>query len=288
MAETTGETVAVFGATGNQGGAVVDALLNEGDRVRALVRDPRSEKAAALAELGVEVVRVDSADGESVLAGLEGVHTLFFMTTPDGPDGIDGESAQGIVIADAAAKAGVEHVVFSSVGGAERDSGVPHFESKRLVEKRLEELGVHATFIRPVFFMENFLQRGVTLEDGEIVVRKPLADGIPLQMISVRDIGVVAARVIRGHRLPEGAVEIAGDELTGSQIAEALGHYVGLPGRYEAIPVEALGPSDAAAMFRWFAELPAYDADFETTRELAPGLLDFTSWLEAVDWKIPS
>lgn len=280
--------IAVFGATGNQGGAVVDALLSEGAEVRALVRDAASEGARRLAERGVEIAVADARDPESLEAALRGVGGFFFMTTPDGPDGIAGETAQGIALADAAVAAGVPHVVFSSVGGADRDSGVPHFDSKRRVEEHLDRRGVTATIIRPVFFMENFLARGISVEDGTIVVRKPLADGIPLQMIAVRDIGIVAARALLDSGLPGGELEIAGDELTGSEIARALQERSGMPARYEALPVEAVGAgSDAAAMFRWFSELPAYQADFERTRALDPGLLSFRDWLDVVDWQPP-
>ena len=280
--------IAVFGATGNQGGAVVDALLSEGADVRALVRDAASEGARRLAERGVEIAVADATDPGSLEAALRGARGFFFMTTPDGPDGIAGETAQGIALAHAAVSAGVPHVVFSSVGGADRDSGVPHFDSKRRVEEHLDRRGVTATIIRPVFFMENFLARGISVEGGAIVVRKPLADGIPLQMIAVRDLGIVAARALLDAGLPGGELEIAGDELTGSEIARALQERSGMPARYEALPVEAVGAeSDAAAMFRWFSELPAYQADFERTRALDPGLLSFRDWLDVVDWQPP-
>jgi len=287
MADTTG-TIAVFGATGNQGGAVVDALLDAGVTVRALVRDPQSEGALALARRGVHLARIDVSVPDTITAALRGADAFFFMTSPDGPDGTEGETRVGLTLASAAADAGVGHVVFSSVGGADRGSGVPHFESKRRVEEHLARLPVTATLIRPVFFMENFAQRGIALEHGELVVRKPLPDGVPLQMIAVRDIGVVAAAALQGRLQPGSAVEIAGDELTGSQIAAALSEYTGLPARYVPIPLTALhGDDDATAMFRWFADLPAYDADFPLTRRLSPGLLDFRAWLRAVEWQVP-
>lgn len=112
------------------------------------------------------------------------------------------------------------------------------------------------------------------------MVRLPLADGIPLQMVAVDDIGAVAAAVILDpSRVPAGAVEIAGDELTGSQIAEAFGAQAGQPARYEALPLDAAGDDDQRAMFAWFAHLPAYQADRVLTGELDQHVHTLAQWL---------
>ena len=279
--------IAVVGATGNQGGSVVDALLARGARVRAVVRDPDKLTARALADRGVELTVGDLTDPPSLDALFDGVDAVFAMTTPL-PGGTEQEAATGIAIADAAARAGVPHLVFSSVGGAERESGVPHFESKRRVEERIEALGIHHTFLRPVLFMDNLSGFMTSVEDGQVVVRMALPDGIPLQMVAVRDIGRAAAAILLGGTAVEGdSVEIAGDTLTGSQIAKAIGAYAGLPARYEALPLEAIASfGDTAEMFRWFAETPAYQADFEATRALVPDALDLPSWLAASNWHL--
>ncbi|MDQ1551359.1 MAG: hypothetical protein QOD50_781, partial [Actinomycetota bacterium] len=221
---------------------------------------------------------------ESVLKGVDGV---FAMSTPG--DGTDVEVASGIAIADAASRTGVPHVVFSTVGGAERNTGIAHFESKRRVEEHIESLGLHATFLRPVFFMENLTGFGVGVEEGSVVVRLPLPDGIPLQMVAVRDIGKAAAAILKGGTAVEGAsVEIGGDSLTGAQIATAIGEHLGLPSRYEAIPLEAVASyGDTADMFRWFAETPAYQADFAVTKALVPDVLDFPAWLTFSGFALP-
>jgi uncharacterized protein YbjT (DUF2867 family) len=183
----------------------------------------------------------------------------------------------------------VPHVVFSTVGGAERNTGIAHFESKRRVEEHIESLGLHATFLRPVFFMENLTGFGVTIEDGSVVVRLPLPAGIPLQMVAVRDIGKAAAAILKGGTAVEGgSVEIGGDSLTGEQIATAIGTHVALPSRYEAIPLEAVASyGDTADMFRWFAETPAYQADFDATKTLVPDVLDFPAWLTYSGFTLP-
>src|SRR5436190_9411907 len=236
MTTSTARTIAVAGATGAQGGAVVDALLEKGASVRALVRSTGSERARNLADRGVELAQIDVKDPASLNNALRGVDAFFFMTTPYGsqaPD-IDGEIQQGVDFADAAAAAQVPHVVFSSVGGAERNSGVPHFESKRRVEEHLLGRGLSVTIVRPVFFMDNFLSMAPTVEGNELVLRLPVPDGIKLQTVAVRDIGVVAAAALLDPAAVSATIEIAGDELTGSEIAAIFGVQVGLSARYEA------------------------------------------------------
>jgi uncharacterized protein YbjT (DUF2867 family) len=116
------------------------------------------------------------------------------MTTPGCELRIDLEVPHGHAIADAAAVASVSHVVYSSVGGAERHTGIPHFDSKRDVEEDLIARGLSTTFVRPVFFMDNFAQFITpTMEDGTLMARLPLPPGIRLQMITAGDVGAVAA-----------------------------------------------------------------------------------------------
>lgn len=281
-------TIAVYGATGQQGGAVLDALLAKGASVRALVRDPASDRAQVLAQRGVELVQADADEPASLVPALDGVQALFFMTTPPGgvqTEDTEGETRQGIALADAAKQAGVPHVVYSSVGGAERETAVPHFESKRRVEEHLESLGVPTTLVRPAFFMENLLGMSPSLEGDEIVVRLPLPDAVPLQMIAVKDIGAVAATALLDPQsIPDSAIEIAGDELTGSQIAAAYAKHTGMPARYEALPLSVLDDSyDMQAMFRWFADSAAYQADLAQVRALVPEVLDLPAWLRTVE-----
>lgn len=279
--------IAVIGATGQQAGSVVNALLERGARVRALVRDAGKSAAVALADRGVELVTGDAGDAASLDALFADVDAAFAMTTPL-PGGTEHETATGISIADAAARAGVPHLVFSSVGGAERESGVPHFESKRRVEERIEALGIHHTFLRPVLFMDNLAGYSTNVENGVVVVRMAMPGDVPLQIVAVRDIGIAAAAILLGGASVEGtSVEIAGDSLTGSQIAEAIGGYADLPARYEALPLESVAAfGDMVAMYRWLTDTPAFQADFEATRALVPDLLDLPGWLAASGWHL--
>ncbi|MFB2580854.1 NmrA/HSCARG family protein [Herbiconiux sp. P15] len=288
MTDRTTPTIAVFAATGSQGGAVTDALLARGAAVRALLRDTTSDKARALADRGVELAQIDIHDPATLTAALHDIDAFWFMTTPPGgmqDADTEGETAQGVALADAAAAAQVPHIVFSSVGGAERDSGVPHFDSKHLGEKHLAALGLAVTIVRPVFFTDNFRSLAPTVEDGTLVVRLPLPDGITLQMIAVRDVGVIAATALLDPASTPPTIEIAGDALTGSEIAAAFAEKTGMPARYEALPLAVMdGQDDLQAMFRWFAETPAYQADLDQVRRIAPATWTLAQWLEAVDY----
>jgi uncharacterized protein YbjT (DUF2867 family) len=279
---TTAHTlpIAVIGATGQQGRSVVDALLERGVPVRALVRNPDSPAARELGAAGAEVVEADQEDGRSLSDALGGVASLFAMTTFEGPDGTDGEVRRGFSVAEAAARAGVPRVVYSSVGGAERATGIPHFESKFEVEKRLGTL-VPVTILRPTFFMENLGPQLTPDENGEIVIRMPMPGDVAVQMVAVRDVGRAAVRLLLDPGAVDGgAVEVAGDELTLDRVAELVGETLGVPSRFETIPLEYLGADeDLKAMFRWFAGGSAYRADLERSRALVDDICDLRSWL---------
>jgi len=144
--------------------------------------------------------------------------------------------------------------------------------------------------VRPVAFMENFAILAPSVEDGEIVLRMPLPDGVRLKLIAVRDTGLVAASILLGTAdVPGGVVEVVGDELTGSQIAAAFGAHAGLPARYEALPLSVLGGGlDEEAMFRWFAEGSAYQADLAAVRAIEPTTWDLAEWIRSTGWTAPA
>src|SRR5438132_9667068 len=134
-------TVVVTGSTGKQGGSVARGLLERGHKVRAVTRDPNSSQAKLLANAGATLVAASLEDTAAIMKALEGATSLFAMTTPFG--GTDAETRQGI--AAAAAKAAGVHLVFTSVGSANRQTGIPHFDSKYEVEKHIAKIGVRAT-----------------------------------------------------------------------------------------------------------------------------------------------
>jgi uncharacterized protein YbjT (DUF2867 family) len=151
------------------------------------------------------------------------------------------------------------------------------------VEEALKDL-VPSSFVRPTFFMEN-LAGAVRADDSpEFVYRFPMPGDVPIQIVAVADIGKISAAVLLDPSLlPTGTIEIAGDMLTGEQIATAIGERLGKPARFEALPLSVLGDEpDRRAMFEWFVNTPAYQADFDATRRLDPGVLDLATWLRTI------
>jgi uncharacterized protein YbjT (DUF2867 family) len=223
----------------------------------------------------VEVIRADLEDADSVRAAFDGASAGFAMTTHNGPDGPRREVAHGRVIAAADSDAALPFLVYSSVGGVDRDSGVPHFESKHKIEEVLLR-AVPVTLVRPTFFMET-LRLMIRRDGARITIAMPLAGGVAVQMISVRDIGQVAVALLLMADPAVAPVEIAGDELTGEQIAGRIAHRLGSPTTYVQLPLDVLGDDvDLKMMFGWLGRLPAYQADFARTRELAGGVEDLT------------
>jgi uncharacterized protein YbjT (DUF2867 family) len=274
--------ITVIGATGQQGGAVIDALLEHAIPIRAVTRNPHGAKARRIAQRGVEVVHADLEDVDAVRRAFDGAAAAFVMTTHDGPDGPRREVAHGRVIAAAAADAGVPFLVHSSVGGVDRGSGVPHFESKHRIEQLLRD-AVPVAFVRPTFFMETL--RLMIQRDGDSTqLAMPLRGDVAVQMISVRDIGRAAAALLLKGDPAVAPVEIAADELTGEQIAERIGQWVGAPTTYLSLPLDVLGDDeDLKMMFGWLAGVPAYQADFARTRELVGDVEDLSRWLARMD-----
>src|SRR5262245_54866254 len=188
----TDKTVLVTGATGRQGGAVIRHMLPKGWKLRALTRNPASRSAEDLADQGVEVAQGDLEDPASLERAVRGVYGVYSVQD-FWAVGAKREVKQGQNVADAAKKAGVEHFVYSSVGGAERNSGIDHWESKWEVEKHIRKLGLPATMLRPVSFMETY-----HIEQVEIGILKgklvdPIRADKPYQTIATDDIGAFVA-----------------------------------------------------------------------------------------------
>ncbi|MEV5208869.1 NmrA/HSCARG family protein [Micromonospora sp. NPDC053740] len=207
-------TVAVTGATGAQGGATARALLAAGQRVRAITRQPTSPAAEALRDLGAEICQADFDDSASLDAALAGSDSLFAVTTPFGSD-LATEVRQGRALIDAAAAAGLSHLVLTTVAHADRDTGVPHYESKHLVEQHLRTSTVPWTVIAPAAFMDNYAS-GWTL-DGlrRDTFAWPMPANRPLALIPAVDIGTFAALVLqRSDEFAGRRIDIASDERT--------------------------------------------------------------------------
>src|SRR5258705_4921549 len=190
--------VLVTGATGKQGGHLVRELIARGHSVRALTRKPESPAAAALAERGVTIVPGNFDDEGSLERAARGVDTVFAMSTPY-ESGAKTETQEGINILRAAQQVRVKHFVYSSVAGADRASGIPHFDSKYEVEKEIRRSGVPFTIVAPVFFMDNFLADWMAADIAKGRIALALPSTRRLQQIPVVDIARVSAFVIE-HR----------------------------------------------------------------------------------------
>ncbi len=158
---TKEETVLVIGATGQQGGATARHLLERDRTVRALVRAPDSPAARALRRAGADLARGDLDDPASLRAAMEGAHGVFLVLTMMvgpriSPEGVVAEERRGQAVADLARETGIEHLVYSSLNGAGARSGIPYYESKARIEEHIHALGLPATILRPVSFMDNF------------------------------------------------------------------------------------------------------------------------------------
>jgi len=277
--------VVVVGATGKQGGAVAKGLLERGHEVRAITRNPDSEKARALAQAGARVVKASLEDTAALTKALQGATSLFAMTTPFG--GMEAETQQGISAANAAKTAGV-HLVFNSVGSANRQTGIPHFESKYAVEEYLARTGVRATILAPVYFMENLYFGREQLFKG--VYSVPIPSTRKLFQVAVADIGAVAVRVLEEEeRFAGKRFDLAGDELTGNEVVAILSRVAGRPFTYHQAPMDAVRQrmgADGAKMYEWFDRV-GYTADLAALRRDFPEVPfhTFESWAKEQDWK---
>ena len=279
------KVILVAGATGKQGGSVARHLLERGWKVRALTRDAEKPSAKALAKMGMEVFEGDLRDRTSLDRALEGAYGVFSVTTFF-EDGMEAETTQGVTLADAAKEAGVEHYVYSSVGGADKGTGIPHFESKWLVEEHIRNIGLDSTVVRPVFFMDNF-KLGHMYDD---IVNGTLSFGLrpdrTLQMIAVDDIGRCVAEVFeRPEKYTGKALDLASDELTIPQAAKTLGDAMGCTVDFREIPVEAIlqRNEDYGLMLEWF-DREGYDVDLEMMRVFNPWIHKFEDWVRETGW----
>lgn len=228
--------ILVTGATGQQGGAVIDHLLS-GEfgqhEVYGLTRDLTDERAQELVSQGVHIVEGDMRDYDRMVSLLGGVDGVFCVTTFF-EEGTDEELAQGLAVADAAAKTGIEHFVYSSVDGAER-SPLAHFQSKFAVERRVRELDLPATIIRPGYFMQNFVWLASDIEQGQLSL--PVSAETVFHLVDSDDIGRAAAAAFADpERFLGESFELVGDALTAAEIADRFADALGRPVEFVSIP----------------------------------------------------
>ncbi|MGW6500582.1 NmrA/HSCARG family protein [Nonomuraea angiospora] len=282
------KTIVVMGATGLQGRAVTAQLLADGWQVRAVTRDPDAAPARALAQAGAELVRAEMDDVASLITAAEGAYGLFSVQptvgSPGTPAGFSAEDEVrwGCNVAHAAHAAGVRHLVYASLAGAGRhdtEKLPQNTINKWRIEQRIKTLGLPATFLRPVSFMENYTG-AYHLHDGTVTTAFDPA--VPQQIMAVDDVGAFAALAFAqpGEWIGR-AVDLAGDELTPLQITEAISEAIDRPLPYVQLPIEAIAQvgEEFAFAYTWLNER-GYRADVAFTRALHPGLMDLRTWLE--------
>ena len=275
--------ILVTGATGKQGGAAARHLLQQGFRVRALTRDPHKPSSQALAEQGPEVVACDLNDRNNIEQAINGVYGVFsvlnFFET-----GYEGEVQQGVTLADAAKAANVQHFVYSSVGSAYKQTGIPHFDSKWEVEEHIRAIGLPYTILRPVALMEVWETQRDAVLGGQLA--QPLDPDKKLQQVTVDDVGAFCAIALEHPEKWIGReVDLAGDELTMLQVAQTFSRVIGRQVSYVQMPWEqfekAMG-EEITAMNKWFNNV-GYEADIPALRQEHP-LTTFEEYLRRHGW----
>ena len=300
--------IAVVGATGAQGGGLVRDILEDessGFSVRALTRDVNSPKAKELARLGAEVVTADIDDLESLKKAFEGAYGVFCVTFFWAHFSPEKEIAEVNSMAKAAKHAGVKHVIWSTLENTRNwiplsddrmptlmgKYKVPHFDAKGEANQIFVELGLPTTFLNTSFFWDNFIHFGMGPKkgaDGKLTLTLPMGDK-KLPGIAAKDIGKCALGIFKKPLEYIGkTVGIAGEHLTGDQMAAAFAKAIDQEVRYFAVPPDVYrrfgfpGAEDLGNMFQFKQEFEEYFCgarNLDESRSLNPSLQTFQMWL---------
>jgi uncharacterized protein YbjT (DUF2867 family) len=307
--------IAVAGATGSQGGGLVRAILAHPDgpfRVRALTRDAQSSKARALTALGAEVVAASVDDIESLKKAFDGAHGAYCVTFYWEHMSPTRETAEATNLAKAAKAAGVQHVIWSTLEDTRKwvplsdprmptlmgNYKVPHFDAKGEADAVFDSL-VPTTKYLASFYWENFIHFGTgpkKTPDGTYALTLPMGDK-PLAGVAADDIGKTAYGIFaRGAEFIGKTIGVAGEHLTGTEMATLLSKALSVPVRYNAVTPEAFrsfgfpGAEDLGNMFQFYADFSddvGGVRSVEIARALNPELQDFRTWLNANASRIP-
>jgi uncharacterized protein YbjT (DUF2867 family) len=308
--------ITVFGATGAQGGGLVRAILQDKNSpfaVRAVTRDKDSDKAKELAQLGAEVVVADIDDRSSVEKALKGAHGAFFVTFFWAHFSAEKEKAEAATFAEAAKGANLEHVIWSTLEDTREyvplddqrmptlhgHYKVPHFDGKGESDKFFTDAGIPTTFLLASFYWDNFIYFGLGPkrgEDGKLVLTLPIGDS-KMAGIAAEDIGKCAYGVFKkGSEMIGKRIGIAGEQLTGNEMASELGDALREPVAYNKIPAETFrsfgfpGADDLGNMFQIYDEFAKElnkTRDVGFSKELNPELMNFEQWLNKYKSQIP-
>jgi len=284
LAEQGGRSIAVVGATGLQGQAVTRRLLEEGWTVRALTRNPAGDKARALARLGADVRQADSADVDALGRSFAGAHGVYSVQNHH-ISGYLGEVAQGRNVVDAAARAGVGHLVYASAGTGQAGTGVGSWETKIEVAGHARQVGIPMTVLRPMAFMELMTERRFyPAASVWHVMPKLMGDTRPVGWLSVEDLAVIAARAFADPESFVGRdVPLTSDVQSISECRTIWRKVTGRPPRRFPMPVwlfERFTGKDETTMWQWL-RTNHVDLDTGPARQIHPGALTVRSWLAA-------
>jgi uncharacterized protein YbjT (DUF2867 family) len=281
------DAILVTGATGQQGGATARELLAAGHRVFAMTRNPDSDAARALADLGAEIVQGDLNDEASLRAALQDKWGVFAVQNT-WEAGVEGEEEQGKRLARLAKEAGVQHFVYASVGSADQATGIPHFDNKSRIEDTVRGLGFPSyVILRPVFFMENLASPWFkpAIDEGNLAIG--IEPGTRLQMIAVEDIGKYGRIAFEQHEELSGqALDIAGDALTPLEAAAKISAAAGRAVTHFQVPIEDVRSfsDDFATMLEWF-DAVGYHADIDgNAGRFGVAPTSFDEWATTIDW----
>lgn len=277
--------IVVSGATGKQGGAVAKHLLANGHSVRALTRSPDKPTARALAEAGAEVVQADLEDRAYLDAALKGAAGLYsvqdFLEA-----GVEAEERQGVNLTQAAATSDIEHIVYTGASTMDRNTGVPHLDSKWNVEMAIRNCGKTWTVFRPAAFMDNWeWERESIAESG--VIHYPMRPDMPYAQIACDDIGrMVALAFERPDMWANKASPITGDISTMKEVAATLGRVMGRDVAYNQVSYDdaerAMG-EELSRMFKSFDDI-GMDGSPYSLRKWLGEIADFETYLRNAGW----
>lgn len=308
--------IVVAGATGAQGGGLVRAILNDpqgGFAVRALTRDVNSDKSRELAALGAEVIACDIGDEAALTKAYQGAYGAYCVTFFWAHFSPERELAEATAMAHAAKAAGLKHVIWSTLEDTRKwvpldddrmptlmgKYKVPHFDAKGEADEVFRQLGVPTTFLLTSFYWDNFIYFGSGPQkgpDGRLAITLPMGDR-PLPGIAAEDIGRCAYGIFKaGGEFIGKTVGIAGEHLTGAQMAAALSAALGVEIGYNAVEPAVFrsfgfpGAEDLGNMFQFNRDFSDYFTsvrDITLSRRLNPDLQDLNAWLGANASKIP-
>lgn len=277
------KAIFVTGATGNQGGAVARSLSQQGFTVKALTRNINSAKAQALLKHNVQLLKGDLNNADTYREHLKGIDGVFSVQTYE--QGIDKEINQGITLATAAKEYEVKHFIYTSVVGADLNTGIPHWDSKLKIEQHIKQINLPFTILRPVSLFENFLIPQVKVRITKGKLSSPVNKNAVQQYISAQDIGNISTAIFSNpERYLGKTLMLAAEQMDTQQVALLFSKVLGKEITYQKLPGIitwlAMG-KNLYKMFKWINENDCFPKEnVETTRKEFPDLLSLESWIK--------